>query len=104
MLGHVLLCGVLFVTYQARAGIKGQYMLCALFKSSLVIATARKNLTLFDVVASIPLLNTSIQDADNGKGRALGMSIRFVLTARRPAMSYCALHLEACVPKQLPSV
>lgn len=46
-------------------------MLCALFKSCLVIATARKSLTLFDVVASIPLLNTSIEDADNGKGTML---------------------------------
>lgn len=43
-------------------------MLCAMFKSTLVIAAPRNGLDVFDVVASIPLADASIEDVDGGKG------------------------------------
>jgi hypothetical protein len=68
MLGHVLLCGVLHVAYQTPDRIKGSYMVCVLYRSCLVLATASRFHTPFTVVASIGLANASIEDADNGRG------------------------------------
>lgn len=68
ILGHVLLCGVLHVAYQTPDRIKGSYMVCVLYKSCLVLATANRFHTPYTVVASIGLANASIEDADNGRG------------------------------------
>ncbi|EMD87104.1 hypothetical protein COCC4DRAFT_82097 [Bipolaris maydis ATCC 48331] len=68
MLGHVLLCGVLHVAYQTPDRIKGSYMVCVLYRSCLVLATASRFHTPLTVVASIALANASIEDADNGRG------------------------------------
>lgn len=68
LLGHVLLCGVLHVTYQTPERIKGQYMICVLYKSCLVLATTNRFHSPYTVVASIGLANGSIEDSDNGRG------------------------------------
>ena len=68
LLGHVLLCGVLHVAYQTSDRVKGQYMICVLYKSCLVLATANRFHSPFTVVASIGLANGSVEDADNGRG------------------------------------
>ncbi|CAO2657836.1 Nn.00g070960.m01.CDS01 [Neocucurbitaria sp. VM-36] len=68
LLGHVLLCGVLHVAYQTPERIEGQYMVCVLYKSCLVLATVNRFQTLYTVVASIGLANGSIEDSDNGRG------------------------------------
>ncbi|KAH9863818.1 hypothetical protein J1614_009750 [Plenodomus biglobosus] len=68
LLGHVILCGVLHVTYQTPERIKGQYMICVLYKSCLVLATTNRFHSPYTVVASISLANGSIEDSDNGRG------------------------------------
>lgn len=68
LLGHVLLCGVLHVTYQTPERIKGQYMICVLYKSCLVLATTNRFHSPYTVVASIGLANGSIEESDNGRG------------------------------------
>jgi hypothetical protein len=68
LLGHVLACGVLHVAYQAPDHIKGQYMVCILYKSCLVLATANRFYTPYNVVATISLANASIEEPDNGRG------------------------------------
>jgi hypothetical protein len=69
LLGHVLLCGVLHVAFQtSEPRIKGQYMVCVLYKSCLVLATSSRFHTPYTVVASIGLANGSIEDSDNGRG------------------------------------
>ncbi|KAL1795367.1 hypothetical protein ACET3X_007183 [Alternaria dauci] len=68
LLGHVLLCGALHVTYQTPDRIKGSYMVCVLYKSCLVLATASRFHTPYTVVASIGLANASIEESDNGRG------------------------------------
>ncbi|KAI4647368.1 uncharacterized protein J4E79_010226 [Alternaria viburni] len=68
LLGHVLLCGALHVTYQTPDRIKGAYMVCVLYKSCLVLATASRFHTPYTVVASIGLANASIEECDNGRG------------------------------------
>lgn len=68
LLGHVLVCGVLHVAYQTPERPKGQYMVCVLYKSCLVLATAGRFMTPYNVVASIALANGSIDESDNGRG------------------------------------
>lgn len=43
-------------------------MVCALYKSCLVLATTSRLFTPYNVVASIPLANGSIEEPDNGRG------------------------------------
>jgi hypothetical protein len=69
LLGHVLLCGVLHVAFQTpEPRIKGQYMVCVLYKSCLVLATSSRFHTPCTVVASIGLANGSIEESNNGRG------------------------------------
>ncbi|KAH7391004.1 hypothetical protein DE146DRAFT_618630 [Phaeosphaeria sp. MPI-PUGE-AT-0046c] len=69
LLGHVLLCGVLYATFQTpEPRIKGQYMVCVLYKSCLILATSGRLHTPYTVVACISLANGSIEEADNGRG------------------------------------
>ncbi len=68
LLGHVLLCGVLHVAYQTPDRVKGQYMICVLYKSCLILATTNRYHSPYTVVASIGLANGSIEEPDNGRG------------------------------------
>ena len=68
LLGHVLLCGALHVAYQTPDRIKGSYLVCVLYKSCLVLATASRFHSPYTVVASIGLANASIEESDNGRG------------------------------------
>lgn len=69
LLGHVLLCGVLHVAFQtSEPRVKGQYMVCVLYKSCLVLATVNRAYTPYTVVASIGLANASVEESDNGRG------------------------------------
>jgi hypothetical protein len=69
LLGHVLLCGVLHVTFQtSEPRIKGQYMVCILYKSCLVLATSSRFHTPYTVVANIGLANGTIEESNNGRG------------------------------------
>ncbi|KAF2268311.1 Rho guanyl nucleotide exchange factor [Lojkania enalia] len=68
LLGHVLACGVLHIAYQAPDRVKGQYMVCVLYKSCLVLATTSRIFVPYNVVASIALANASIEEPDNGRG------------------------------------
>ncbi|KAL5117253.1 hypothetical protein ACEQ8H_004812 [Pleosporales sp. CAS-2024a] len=69
LLGHVLLCGVLHVAFQTpEPQIKGQYMVCVLYKSCLVLAISSRFHTTYTVVAAIGLANGSIEETNNGRG------------------------------------
>lgn len=68
LLGHVLLCGVLHVAFQTPERVKGQYMVCVLYKSCLVLAITSRSYTPYTVVACISLANGSIEEPDNGRG------------------------------------
>ncbi|KAF2177708.1 hypothetical protein K469DRAFT_643975 [Zopfia rhizophila CBS 207.26] len=68
LLGHVILCGVLHVAYHGQDRVKGQYMICVLYKSCLILATTNRQFMPYNVVASIALANGSIEGPDNGRG------------------------------------
>lgn len=68
LLGHVSLCGILYVTYQTSERIQGKYMICILFKSCLLLAQVDKGTSNYEVVATITLANGSIELPDNGRG------------------------------------
>jgi len=67
-LGHSSLCGALFVAYQSRSDVLGDYMLCALFRSHLLLATPTKGYSRFEIVAIISFGAMQMDKADNGKG------------------------------------
>lgn len=71
-LGHTVLCGALHVAYQSRRSVLGEYMLCALFRSSLLLACPHRsgNGKGFQVVANVYLADTRIESTDNGRGMA----------------------------------
>lgn len=69
-LGHTTLCGVLHVAYQSAKGVLGSYMLCALFRSCLILAVpCRTGLgKAYEVVASISLAALKLDSVENGSG------------------------------------
>jgi hypothetical protein len=68
LLGHVQLCGALHVAYESNERISGQYMICILYRSCLLLATANKVFSTYAVDAIISLLNARIEKPDNGSG------------------------------------
>ena len=68
LLGPVNLCGCLHVAYRGKSTIKGSYMICVLFESTLLLASASDDQSKYYTLAGIPLANTTIVEADNGKG------------------------------------
>lgn len=67
-LGHALLCGVLHVAYNTNDRVEGQYLICLLYRSSLVLAVPTKGFGTYKVVAVIALLNGAVEACDNGRG------------------------------------
>ena len=67
-LGHALLCGVLFVTYQTKSGVDGQYMLCALFKSCLLLASCDPSSLNYEIKAIIHFGDLKVENTDNSRG------------------------------------
>lgn len=68
LLGSVELCGCLHVAYRSRGCIKGKYVMCVLFETTLLLATADEESGNYAVLAGIPLSSATLQEADNGKG------------------------------------
>ncbi|KAL8909936.1 MAG: hypothetical protein Q9171_004757 [Xanthocarpia ochracea] len=68
LLGHAILCGVLYVAYESEREVCGAYMLCVLFKSHLLLAVPRTDTFRYDVVALFSLHGSQIEKADDGRG------------------------------------
>ena len=68
-MGYFSLCGVLYVAYQSHSGdMRGEYMLCTLFKSHVLLARPQKSSN-FSIVAIVNTSDIQIIDADDGRGR-----------------------------------
>ena len=67
-LGHASLCGVLYVAYQSEREIQGNYMLCALFSSYLLLAQPKQGTSKFQVAAILSLSDLQVDQADSGRG------------------------------------
>ena len=67
-LGYPTLCGVLHVAYQTKSEVSGSYMLCALYKSCLLLAVPCESNRGYRVLASISLAELRVDTLDNGKG------------------------------------
>ncbi|KAL9030861.1 MAG: hypothetical protein Q9196_001060 [Gyalolechia fulgens] len=68
MLGYPILCGVLYLAWESEKSIGGEYVLCVLFRSHLVLAMEHPGTDRYDVVAIISLGDTQLEKADNGRG------------------------------------
>ncbi|KAI5815090.1 Dbl homology domain-containing protein [Pyronema omphalodes] len=69
LLGHVLLCGTLHVTWQSNKGTQPhtEYMACILFKSYLILASVSKS-DHYKVKFAITLAVASVEESNHGKG------------------------------------
>ncbi|KAL8831633.1 MAG: hypothetical protein Q9191_000747 [Dirinaria sp. TL-2023a] len=68
LLGHALLCGVLYLAYQTPNGLRGDFMLCVLFRSYLLIARPCLESPNYNTEALIFLGNVRIEEPCNGRG------------------------------------
>ncbi|OXN09742.1 hypothetical protein CDV58_01609 [Aspergillus fumigatus] len=67
-LGPIKLCGVLHATYQLPADIVGEYVVCALFESYLVLAASRDGCSRLQAVACLYVCDLKIDTLRNGRG------------------------------------
>lgn len=63
-----MLCGVLYVAWESEDEVCGEYMLCVLFKSHLLLAIQQTHVERYDVVALITLSDSQLEKADDGRG------------------------------------
>ena len=68
LLGQVRLCGCLYVTWRGKERIKGAYVICILFDSTMLFLQAEEDLPKYTILAGVPLANAMIVESDNGKG------------------------------------
>ncbi|KAI9824694.1 MAG: hypothetical protein M1826_007272 [Phylliscum demangeonii] len=69
LLGRVVLCGVLHATWQSQHGVFGDFMLCILFRSCLVLAMPMDHhCQSFSVVACVDLSSVRLERAESGRG------------------------------------
>ncbi|KAL9098718.1 MAG: hypothetical protein Q9163_005672 [Psora crenata] len=67
-LGHMRLCGVLYVVFHSQNEVRGDYMLCALFDAHLLLAIPETGNKRFKVVAIVSTTDIHIERADGGRG------------------------------------
>ena len=68
LLGPLMLCGCLHVAYRARDRIRGCYVICVLFNSTLLLASAVHEQPNYRVLLGVSLANMAMEESDNGKG------------------------------------
>ncbi|GAM87378.1 hypothetical protein ANO11243_054020 [Dothideomycetidae sp. 11243] len=64
--GRLLLCGALYIAYRGTTNIKGQYAICVLYESCLVVA-ATSGANKYKVLLALSLAHATLHEADNGK-------------------------------------
>ncbi|KAL8922715.1 MAG: hypothetical protein Q9208_005028 [Pyrenodesmia sp. 3 TL-2023] len=68
LLGYPILCGVLYVVWESEHEACGEWMLCVLFGSHLLLAAQQSNAERYDVVALVSLTDTQVEQTDDGRG------------------------------------
>ncbi|KAL8993247.1 MAG: hypothetical protein Q9169_006485 [Polycauliona sp. 2 TL-2023] len=68
LLGHAILCGVLYVAYESEKEICGAYMLCVLYKTHLLLAVPQTDSFRYDVVALVSLHGSQVEKPGDGRG------------------------------------
>ncbi|KAI4173749.1 MAG: hypothetical protein LQ343_002752 [Gyalolechia ehrenbergii] len=89
MLGYPNLCGVLYVAWETESGICGEYVLCVLFRSHLVLAIEHPGGDRYDVVAIISLSDTQLQKADDGRA-SFSWKLVFEASQQLHELIFCA--------------
>ncbi|KAI1082770.1 Dbl homology domain-containing protein [Whalleya microplaca] len=66
--GQIRLCGALYVCWQTRDGVAGEYMVSLLYKNYLCLATTSKVDQIYTIQACISLNDIKIEEVDNCRG------------------------------------
>ena len=97
-LGHASLCGVLYIAYQSEREVLGNYMLCALFNSYMLLAQPNPGASKFEIAAILSLGDLQVDRADSGRGEQdKADSLCYLLMRPRTSMSYSAILMEGHV-------
>lgn len=75
LLGHAILCGVLYVAYESETEVCGAYMLCVLFKSHLLLAIPQSDSFRYDAIALISLHGSQVGKSGDGRGKSSRRSV-----------------------------
>lgn len=67
-LGNIVLCGVLYITYQTHKRVDGAYALCLLYRRCFIVAFPAGSTGRFDVCGVINLPDLKVESACDGKG------------------------------------
>lgn len=67
LLGPVVLCGCLHIAYRSKERVKGCYVVCILFETTLLLAAVDEDERKYKTLAGIALANATIDESDNGK-------------------------------------
>ncbi|KAL8748963.1 MAG: hypothetical protein Q9184_007004 [Pyrenodesmia sp. 2 TL-2023] len=68
LLGYPILCGVLYVVWESEREACGEWMLCVLFGSHILLAIQQSNAEGYDVVALASLTDSQVEQVDDGRG------------------------------------
>ncbi|KAF7559681.1 hypothetical protein G7046_g4477 [Stylonectria norvegica] len=66
--GHIHLCGALHVCWPTKDRVKGQYMICLLYRDILCLASGGKIEPIYTIQACINLNEVRVEDVDGGRG------------------------------------
>ncbi|KAL8736564.1 MAG: hypothetical protein Q9181_002374 [Wetmoreana brouardii] len=99
LLGHPILCGVLYVAYECKQEVCGDYMLCVLFWSHLLLARQQPDAERYHVAALISLCDSQIGKADEGRGlrchtASFSWKLIFEHTQQLYELIFCACSLR----------
>ena len=68
LLGNLELFGSLHVAYRGKEIVRGGYVACILFDTTLLLATVNEEPLRYSVLVGISLAHATIEESDNGKG------------------------------------
>ncbi|KAL9596413.1 MAG: hypothetical protein Q9179_004625 [Wetmoreana sp. 5 TL-2023] len=93
LLGHPILCGVLYVAYECKQEVCGDYMLCVLFWSHLLLARQQPDDERYHVAALISLCDSQVGKADEGRA-SYSWKLVFEHTQHLYEFIFCACSLK----------
>ncbi|KAL8787962.1 MAG: hypothetical protein Q9195_007550 [Heterodermia aff. obscurata] len=100
LLGHPILCGVLYTAYQSMSGMRGDFMLVVLFKSYLLLATPNLGTPKYGIVAIISLGDVRVENPDNGRGLQCYTALYAWKVAFESEQQLHEMILCACSPQE----
>ncbi|KAH8603061.1 hypothetical protein B0O99DRAFT_499004 [Bisporella sp. PMI_857] len=99
-LGHINLCGVLYVSWQTKDGVEGQYLICLLYRDYLLLASAARPEQVYTIQAWIGRSDMRVEELDNGRGLQCHTALFSWKLVFEIDHQLLELTMSACSPKE----